>query len=127
MKLGILISQTEPETVFNALRLANYSLKQGDAVKIFLVSKGVELDIISDAQFNVKEQAKAVLDAGGEFLACGILACGTCLKLRESEGSEMCPLSTLIHHAPAYDIGTPNQHLTSEDNYERHKTHPRAR
>jgi uncharacterized protein involved in oxidation of intracellular sulfur len=90
MKLGIVISQTEPETVFNALRLANYGLKQGDAVRIFLVGKGVELDQISDAKFNVREQAQAVLAAGGEFLACG-----TCLKLRESEGSEICPLSTL--------------------------------
>jgi uncharacterized protein involved in oxidation of intracellular sulfur len=90
MKLGIIISQTEPETVFNALRLANYSLKQGDAVRIFLVGKGVELDQISDAKFNVQEQAQAVLAAGGEFLACG-----TCLKFRESAGSEVCPLSTL--------------------------------
>jgi len=90
MKLGILISQTEPETVFNALRLANYGLKVGDTVKIFLVGKGVELDKISDAKFNAREQAKAVLDAGGKFLACG-----TCLKLRESEGSEICSLSTL--------------------------------
>lgn len=48
MKLGILISQTEPETVFNALRLANCSLQQGDTVKIFLVGKGVELDQIND-------------------------------------------------------------------------------
>ena len=39
MKLGIILSQAEPETVFNALRLANYSLKQGDTVKIFLVGK----------------------------------------------------------------------------------------
>jgi uncharacterized protein involved in oxidation of intracellular sulfur len=70
--------------------LANYGLKQGDAVRIFLVGKGVELDQISDAKFNVREQAQAVLAAGGEFLACG-----TCLKLRESEGSEICPLSTL--------------------------------
>jgi len=90
MKLGILLSQTEPETVFNALRLANYSLKQGDAVRIFLVGKGVELDQIHDARFNVREQAQAVLDAGGELLACG-----TCLKLRESGGSEICPLSAL--------------------------------
>jgi sulfur relay (sulfurtransferase) complex TusBCD TusD component (DsrE family) len=90
MKLGIIISQTEPETVFNALRLANYSLKQGDTVKIFLVGKGVELDQINDAKFNVKEQAQAVLGAGGQFLACG-----TCLKLRQSAGSEICPLSTL--------------------------------
>ena len=90
MKLGIVISHTEPETVFNALRLANYSLKQGDTVKIFLVGKGVELDQINDAKFNVREQAATVLAAGGQFLACG-----TCLKIRASEGSEICPLSTL--------------------------------
>jgi len=90
MKLGIILSTTEPETVFNALRLANYSLKQGDAVKVFLMGKGVELDRIEDAKFNVREQAQAVLAAGGQFLACG-----TCLKLRESKGSELCPLSTL--------------------------------
>jgi sulfur relay (sulfurtransferase) complex TusBCD TusD component (DsrE family) len=90
MKLGILISQTEPETVFNALRLAHYSLTQGDGVRIFLVGKGVELDKIHDTKFDVPAQARLVLDAGGEFLACG-----SCLKLRESEGSELCPLSTL--------------------------------
>ena len=36
MKLGIIITQTDPETVFNALRLASFSLKQGDEVRIFL-------------------------------------------------------------------------------------------
>ena len=90
MKLGVILSHTEPETVFNALRLANYSLKQGDTVKVFLMGKGVELDQINDAKFNVREQAQAVLAAGGKFLACG-----TCLKLRESKGSDICPLSTL--------------------------------
>lgn len=96
MKLGIILSHTEPETVFNALRLANYSLKQGDTVNVFLMGKGVELDQINDARFNVREQAQAVLAAGGKFLACG-----TCLKLRESKGSEICPLSTL---KDLYDI-----------------------
>lgn len=90
MKLGIILSHTEPETVFNALRLANYSLNEGDSVRIFLMGKGVEIDRIDDPKFNVKEQAQAVLNAGGQFLACG-----TCLKLREEEGSEICPLSTL--------------------------------
>ncbi|MBK9989840.1 MAG: DsrE family protein [Verrucomicrobia bacterium] len=90
MKLGIILSQTEPETVFNALRLANFSLKQGDSVRIFLMGKGVEIDKIDDPKFDVREQAKGVLDAGGQFLACG-----TCLKIRESLGSEICPLSTL--------------------------------
>lgn len=93
MKLGIIITQTEPETVFNALRLALYSLQQGDKVRIFLSGKGVDIDKIEDPQFDVKGQAQNVLNAGGEFLACG-----ACLKLRHSEGSEICPLSTLKDH-----------------------------
>jgi uncharacterized protein involved in oxidation of intracellular sulfur len=90
MKLGVIITQTDPETVFNALRLALYSLEQGDSVRIFLSGKGVDIDKIEDPKFSVKGQAQKVLDAGGEFLACG-----ACLKLRHSEGSEICPLSTL--------------------------------
>ena len=93
MKLGIVITQTDPETVFNALRLALFSLEQGDQVRIFLSGKGVEIDQIEDPKFDVKGEAQKVLDAGGEFLACG-----TCLKLRNSEGSEVCPLSTLKDH-----------------------------
>jgi sulfur relay (sulfurtransferase) complex TusBCD TusD component (DsrE family) len=93
MKLGIIITQTGPETVFNALRLALYSLEQGDSVRIFLSGKGVEIDKIEDPKFAVKAQAQKVLDAGGQFLACG-----TCLKLRNSDGSDICPLSTLKDH-----------------------------
>ncbi len=96
MKLGLIISQTDPETVFNALRLALYSLKQGDEVRVFLSGRGVEIDQIEDPKFDVKDQAQQVLDAGGQFLACG-----ACLKLRNSEGSEVCPLSTL---ADQYEI-----------------------
>jgi uncharacterized protein involved in oxidation of intracellular sulfur len=93
MKLGIVITQTDPETVFNTLRLALYSLQQGDKVRIFLSGKGVDIDKIEDPQFGVKTEAQKVLDAGGQFLAFG-----TCLKLRNSEGSEICPLSTLKDH-----------------------------
>jgi len=89
----MIITQTDPETVFNALRLALYSLEQGDEVRIFLSGKGVEIDQIEDPTFDVKGQAQKVLEAGGQFLACG-----TCLKLRNSEGSEVCPLSTLRDH-----------------------------
>jgi len=89
----MVITQTEPETVFNALRLALYSLEQGDEVRIFLSGKGVDIDKIENEKFDVQGQARKVLDAGGQFLACG-----TCLKLRNSEGSEICPLSTLKDH-----------------------------
>jgi uncharacterized protein involved in oxidation of intracellular sulfur len=93
MKLGMIITQTEPETVFNALRPALYGLEQGDQVRVFLSGRGVEIDRIEDPEFDVKGRAQKVLDAGGEFLACG-----ACLKLRNSGGSELCPLSTLGDH-----------------------------
>lgn len=93
MKLGMIITQTDPETVFNALRLALYSLEQGDQVRIFLSGKGVNLDKIEDPKFDVKTQAQKVLNAGGQFFACG-----TCLKLRNSNGSDVCPISTLKDH-----------------------------
>jgi len=89
----MIVTHTDPESVFNALRLALYSLEQGDDVRIFLSGKGVEIDQIDDPRFDVTSLAQQVLDTGGEFLACG-----TCLKLRRSGGSEICPLSTLKDH-----------------------------
>ena len=90
MKLGIVIYSNDPETVWNAFRLANFSLKEGDGVKIFLLAKGVECESIDTDKFKVTEQMKLFVDNGGK-----ILACGTCLKIRHSEGSETCPLSTM--------------------------------
>lgn len=93
MKLGIIITQTDPETVFNVLRLALYSLQQDDTVRIFLSGRGVEIDQIDNSKFDVKSTAESILRNGGEFFACG-----ACLKLRHSNGSEVCPLSTLKDH-----------------------------
>jgi uncharacterized protein involved in oxidation of intracellular sulfur len=90
MKLAIVLSTNEPEAAFNALRLANFAAKEGDDVGVFLISKGVELDKIGDGQLDVRGQAQALLNCEGR-----IMACGTCLKLRESGGSELCPLSTM--------------------------------
>lgn len=90
MKLGIVIYSTDAETVWNAFRLGVFSLKQGDEVKAFLLAKGVECEKLTDDKFNVLEQMQLFADEGGK-----ILACGTCLKIRNSEGSELCPLSTM--------------------------------
>jgi uncharacterized protein involved in oxidation of intracellular sulfur len=90
MKLCVILSTNEPETVFNALRLATFSVGKGDDVGIFLLGKAVELDRIESEQFDVRKQAEALLAAGGR-----IMACGTCLKLRDSGGTEICPLSTM--------------------------------
>ena len=90
MKFGIVIYSSDAETVWNAFRLGTFSLKQGDTVSAFLLAKGVESESLHADQFPVRTQMQAFVDAGGT-----ILACGTCLKLRKSEGTELCLLSTM--------------------------------
>lgn len=90
MKIAVVISTAEPETVFNALRFATFAAKEGDDVGVFLIGRGVELDGMEDGRFDVRGQAESFLKAGGR-----VMACGTCLKLRDSTGSELCPLSTM--------------------------------
>ena len=90
MKLGIVIHSDDSETVWNAFRLGNFALQEGDKVKVFLLAKGVECEALDTDNFVVTEQMQTFVDTGGEILACGM-----CLKLQQSEGSEMCPLSTL--------------------------------
>lgn len=96
MKLGIVIYSTDAETVWNAFRFGAFALKQGDSVKVFLLAKGVDCEKLNTKDFNVTGQMQTFVDAGGK-----ILACGTCLKLRQSEGTELCPISTM---KDMYDI-----------------------
>lgn len=63
MKLGIIITQAGPKTVFNSLRPALYSLEQGGEVRTFLSGSGVEIDQIEGPKFEVKAQAQKVLNA----------------------------------------------------------------
>ena len=74
-------------------------------MRIFLSGKGVEIDRSEDPKFDVKTLAQQVLDAGGRFFACG-----ACLKLRNSNGSEVCPLSTLKDH---YEIARDSDRLVT--------------
>ena len=46
MKIGLVIYSNDPETVWNALRLGNYSLKEGDDASVFFMAKGVECESI---------------------------------------------------------------------------------
>jgi len=90
MKIGIIIYSNDPETVWNAFRFGNFALKEGDEVNVFLLAKGVECESLDTEKFKVTEQMKQFVDKGGK-----IFACGSCLKIRQSEGSEICPLSTM--------------------------------
>ncbi|MBI5540473.1 MAG: DsrE family protein [Bacteroidia bacterium] len=89
-KIGLVISSNDPETVWNALRLANYSLGEKDTVSIFLLGKGVEITTMASKEFDVLIQLNDFINNGGK-----ILACGTCMRSRNLEGSKTCPISSL--------------------------------
>ncbi|MBI2118769.1 MAG: DsrE family protein [Elusimicrobia bacterium] len=90
MKMGVIISSNDAETCWNALRYANFCVNQKDEVKVFFMGKGVEYQWVSTDKFNTVEQAKKFLQSGGKMLACG-----TCIKSREQEETEMCPINTM--------------------------------
>ena len=91
MKLGIIISGTNAETNWNAFRLANFSIKQGDEVQVFLIGEGVEYEASGSDKFNVTEQASEFIKSEN----AEIMACGTCLKSRNQESTNTCPISTM--------------------------------
>jgi uncharacterized protein involved in oxidation of intracellular sulfur len=96
MKIGVIISTNDAETCWNAIRYANFALAQKDDVKIFFMGKGVEYQSISTDKFNTVEQAEKFMQGGGK-----IFACGSCIKSRQQDGSQMCPISTM---KDMYDI-----------------------
>ena len=91
MKIGIIIETKEFEKAWNAFRFAVTSKKLGNEVKVFLMGEAVECEGLTHDKYNVDEQLKIFVSLGGE-----ILACGTCLKSRHLEGSETCPISTMV-------------------------------
>ena len=94
--IGIVIYSNDIETVWNAIRFANYSKNQGDTVNIFLLGKGVELDNLVTTDKDIKEQTDAFLNSGGT-----ILGCGTCLQSRKNNNPKVCKFSSM---SDLYDI-----------------------
>jgi sulfur relay (sulfurtransferase) complex TusBCD TusD component (DsrE family) len=89
MKIGVIISNTDSELVWNALRFANTAILEGHYVKIFLLGAGVEIERIKSEKFNVQEQLKKFNELSGTMLACG-----TCIKSRQMQFA-VCPISTM--------------------------------
>lgn len=89
MKLGILLNTKDPESAWNALRLANEALSTGNKVSMFLIGGGVEIENIKHETFDVAARLKVFLEGGGRLMACG-----TCLSLRHQQAG-VCPISTI--------------------------------
>ena len=56
MKVLIIISSDDGETVYNAMRLANVGMKKGDEVSVFMLGKGVLFERAGNARFDVMGQ-----------------------------------------------------------------------
>ena len=91
MKLGIILQSNKPEHVWNTFRLGVTTLKAGNQVEIFLMNEGSELDTIPDTKdFDISAKVAEFKKLKGE-----IYACGSCLKIRGKEESNVCPVSTM--------------------------------
>ncbi len=89
MKFGIIVNTNDPETVWNALRLANEALSTRNEANMFLLGGGVEIESITDKTFNIAGVLEKFLNRGGNLRACG-----SCLGLRQQEAG-VCSISTM--------------------------------
>jgi uncharacterized protein involved in oxidation of intracellular sulfur len=64
MKLLVIISTDDSETIYNAMRLANVGEQKGDEVAVFMLGKGVCFEHSSSEHFDVKGEVDKF---GGDF------------------------------------------------------------
>ena len=93
MKLSIILNTNDPETAWNGLRLGNEVLSRGYEASVFLLGKGVEIENIRHDVFDVAYELEKFTSGGGRMLACG-----TCLKVRQQQAG-VCPVSTMAELA----------------------------
>lgn len=91
MKIGIILETKEVEKAWNAFRFAVTAKKQGHEVRLFLMGEAVECEGLTHEKYDVDAQLKAFAEIGGE-----ILACGTCLKSRQLNETDICTISTMV-------------------------------
>ncbi|MBK9580061.1 MAG: DsrE family protein [Fibrobacteres bacterium] len=91
MKIGIILETKELEKAWNALRFANTSLKRNHEIKLFLMGEAVECIELDSDKYGIQSEIMKFNSNNGIMLACG-----TCLKSRNQEATEACPLSTMI-------------------------------
>jgi uncharacterized protein involved in oxidation of intracellular sulfur len=64
MKLLVIISTDDGESIYNAMRLANVAEQKGDEVAVFMLGKGVCFERSGSEHFDVKGEIDKF---GGDF------------------------------------------------------------
>jgi uncharacterized protein involved in oxidation of intracellular sulfur len=91
MKLAVILETKEDAQAWNAFRFATTGIKQGHEVQVFLMGEAVECENLHHEKYDVASQLTGFQAVGGV-----ILACGTCLKSRQLDGTFACPISTMV-------------------------------
>ncbi len=68
MKILMIISTANGETMYNALRLANVGLKKGDEVSVFMLGEAVTYESLSTEQFDVAAQVDIFTQQGDFYV-----------------------------------------------------------
>jgi uncharacterized protein involved in oxidation of intracellular sulfur len=53
MKVLVIVSTDDSETMYNAMRLANVGVEKGDEVSVFMLGKGVTFEQVDSTAFDV--------------------------------------------------------------------------
>lgn len=87
MKIGILISSGDPETLWNAFRFGVLCLNMDyeNEVTIFLNAHATAYEDADSEMFNIKELAKSFVLGGGK-----IIGCQKSMGARGLESNEIC-------------------------------------
>lgn len=80
MKIIVIVTSNDAETVWNAFRFATTGLIYENEVTVFLLGKGVEAPSVGTIQFDVKEQIEIFRQSNGALVGCGVC----CENRRES-------------------------------------------
>ena len=72
MKITVIISSQEPETIWNAFRFATTSLIYENEVTVFLLGLGVEAPTLNTLKFDISEQIDLFRENGGVLIGCGV-------------------------------------------------------
>ena len=92
--LGVIIFSDDAETVWNAIRLANYSQAQGDTVVIFVTGKGLDAFMRTQDEtemYNVRAISRDFFAGGG-----AIYICATCAKARNTDEISYCTITSIV-------------------------------
>jgi sulfur relay (sulfurtransferase) complex TusBCD TusD component (DsrE family) len=90
MHLGLVIETNDPESVWNAFRLATTALDAGHDVDAFLLGDGVEASDLEHEKFNPHGVVRKFANEGGTLTACG-----TCLDSRDIDPDDLRPRGTM--------------------------------